>query len=84
MVKKPGFVSSVGDDAINEIKLKNYLKADAVPATDNDLTQNGLVKGFIGPVQIDGLRVVFDDQINKESNYVIGGNGIGFTKKIFY
>ena len=74
----------VGDDAINEIKLKNYLKADHLSlATDNDLIQNGLVKGFIGPVQIDGLRVVFDDQINKDSNYVIGGNKTGFHQENF-
>ena len=37
-----------GDDAVNEVKLKNYLNSDhLVVATDNDLKKNDLVKGFI-------------------------------------
>ena len=54
----------IGDDTINEIKLKNYLKASHLClATDNELEAIGLIKGFIGPVNLGEVRIIFDDQI---------------------
>ena len=38
-----------GDDSVNEVKLKNYLKSDHLTvATDNELKDDNLIKGFLG------------------------------------
>lgn len=65
----------LGDDSLNEIKLQAYLKADhLVAATDEELKALNLQKGFIGPVGITNLRIVFDKAINHDAFYTIGAN----------
>jgi len=65
----------LGDDSLNEIKLQAYLKADhLVAATDEELKTLNLQKGFIGPVGITNLKIVFDKAINHDAFYTIGAN----------
>jgi len=72
-----------GDDEINEVKLKNYLASDHLTvATDNDLMDANLVKGFMGPVDIKP-RVIFDSSIPKDKAFVIGGNKEGYHQRNF-
>ena len=76
-------VTLIGDDSINEVKLKNYLKADhLILATDNEILSLNLIKGFMGPVG-HKIRAIFDDQIEKSSAYIIGGNKIGYHQDNF-
>lgn len=69
-------VCLLGDDELNELKLKNYLNCDHLkPATDNQIKDLGLIKGFIGPQgNTDKMRVLFDEAISGEHSFVVGAN----------
>tara|TARA_R110002072_G_scaffold288917_1_gene455325 strand:- start:1682 stop:3397 length:1716 start_codon:yes stop_codon:yes gene_type:complete len=66
----------VGDDELNEVKLKNYLGADHIaPATDTRLLELGLIKGYIGPVQLKKeMKIIFDQAIDGKAFYMVGAN----------
>ncbi|EPZ50570.1 proline--tRNA ligase [Bacteriovorax sp. BAL6_X] len=67
----------LGDDELNELKLeKVYPGRDLIAATDSELKTLGLEKGFIGPVGIDILEIVFDTQIDLDGAYVVGANKV--------
>ncbi|MBL7664193.1 MAG: proline--tRNA ligase [Bacteriovoracaceae bacterium] len=70
----------LGDDQLNEVKLKAYLKADHVmPARDNVMAELGLYKGFIGPVGLDNkIEVVFDKSVALDAAYVVGANEVDY------
>ncbi len=64
-----------GDLEVNEIKLKNALKAtDMRLATEAEVREAGLWPGFVSPVAVDGFKVVADDSIDSGSNFIAGGN----------
>lgn len=64
-----------GDYEVNEVKLKNLLKATTVElATDEDLAKLGLHKGFLGPVGINGVKIITDLTVASMKNFVTGGN----------
>lgn len=67
-----------GDDSLNEIKLQNYLRADHLKiATEEQVRNSELVKGFIGPKGLKkSLRIIFDNSVNLEASYVVGANQI--------
>jgi len=66
----------LGDDEINEVKLKNYLNADdLISANEEDLVRNGLPKGFIGPMNLkQKIKMIFDSSINPDAYYAVGAN----------
>lgn len=66
----------LGDDSLNELKLKNHLNADHVlPATEKEIRDLGLVKGFIGPQGLnEKLNILFDLAIDENSGFVTGAN----------
>ena len=68
----------LGDDELNEIKLAAYLRCDHISAaTDNELKELQLEKGFIGPYQLKKeLKVVFDAEVNIDASYVTGANQV--------
>lgn len=68
----------LGDDELNEIKLGAYLKCDhIVAATDNELKELQLEKGFIGPYGLKKeMKVVFDGEVNLDASYVTGANQV--------
>lgn len=78
--QKEGFylVMLLGDDQLNEVKLKAYLKCDhLMPATENELSSLGLLKGFIGPYNLGTkMRVIFDQAIDDDAAYVVGANKV--------
>lgn len=78
--QKEGFylVMLLGDDQLNEVKLKGYLKCDHLaPATEGELATLGLLKGFIGPYQLQAkMRIIFDGAIEDDSAYVVGANKV--------
>ncbi len=62
----------LGDDNLNELKLKNFLKADMVFQTRDDvLKEKNIPAGYLGPVNI-GLPVVFDEAIPIDSAFIVG------------
>ncbi|WP_412473897.1 proline--tRNA ligase [Halobacteriovorax sp. YZS-1-1] len=65
----------LGDDELNELKLeKVYPGYEVTTATDTELKALGLIKGFIGPVEISNLDIVFDTQVDLDAAYVVGAN----------
>ena len=64
-----------GDLEINEIKLRNYLKAKEVrTATLKELDSIGLTAGSASPVGVEGIRVIVDDSVEMGANFVAGAN----------
>ena len=63
-----------GDTEVNEVKLRNYLKAEVHPAEITE--ESGIVAGFIGPVGFDGKRhtVVMDKSLEGVGSLVCGAN----------
>jgi prolyl-tRNA synthetase len=64
-----------GDQAVNEIKVKNYLGATELELASDEmiLKATGAPRGFAGPVNI-GLRVIIDYSVIDMFNFVTGAN----------
>lgn len=77
-------VMLLGDDSLNEIKLKNKLNAEHLrPAQQTELEQLGLIKGFMGPTAEVPLKVIYDEAINMQAAYIVGANEIDHHLKGF-
>ena len=64
-----------GDLEVNEIKLKNHLRANGLRlAREDEVERAGLVAGSASPVKLEGIRCVADDSILAGSNFVVGAN----------
>ncbi len=76
---KPVFVSIRGDLDVNEIKLRNTLKAqDVEPMDEATVRTSGLVAGSASAVGLVGMQVVADTSAVEASNLVAGANEDGF------
>ena len=68
-----------GDHELNETKLVNVLKAQALrPATDEEITAVGAVPGYASPMAVKNALVVVDEAISKGTNFVSGANEEGY------
>lgn len=78
-------VMLLGDDELNEIKLKNFLKADTVTAAKEAVLQElGLVKGYMSPLNMKGkATIILDKSVDAEKGYVVGANKEDFHVKGF-
>ncbi len=69
------FIVIRGDLPVNEVKLKNTLKAkDLRMATEAEVIERGIVPGSASPVGIKGIRIIADDSVTSGTNFVAGGN----------
>ncbi len=75
----------LGDDQLNELKLKATLKANSIaPAKESVLEELGLVKGYMSPYQMQGrASVLLDKAIDPEKSYVVGANEENYHIKGF-
>lgn len=75
----------LGDDELNEVKLKNFLKADQIEvAKESVLKEIGAVQGYMSPYQLDAkYSVLFDEAVDLEAGYVVGANKKDFHLKGF-
>jgi prolyl-tRNA synthetase len=72
---KPVFVAIRGDLEVNEIKLRNALKAvDLELLPDEEVRRSGLVAGSASPVGLSGITVVADDSALSSPNLIAGAN----------
>lgn len=72
---KPVFVSIRGDLEVNEIKLKNALKAREIePMDEAAVRAAGLVAGYASAVGLEGVLVVADTSAVDAANLVAGAN----------
>jgi prolyl-tRNA synthetase len=65
-----------GDHDINEVKLRNYLKCDALELAEEDMIDKitGAPRGFAGPTGMKNVRMVADFGLQGCCNMVAGGN----------
>jgi prolyl-tRNA synthetase len=71
----PVFVAIRGDLEVNEIKLRNALKAvDLELMSDEAVRAARLVAGSASPVGLKGIKVVADDSVLSSPNLVAGAN----------
>lgn len=75
----------LGDDELNELKLLNFLEAAEVrAASESELENLGLVKGFIGAFNLkEELRVLVDSEVNAQGSFVTGAQRKDFHVKNF-
>lgn len=69
-------VMLLGDDELNEIKLKNFLKADHIAVAKEEVLKNiGAPKGYMSPLGLNGkISVLFDEAIDVEKSFIVGAN----------
>jgi len=65
-----------GDLGINEIKLANYLREGIYPAVITD--ESGIVAGFIGPIGLQNVKILFDRSLEGIQNLCCGANEIDY------
>ncbi|MDP0488121.1 MAG: proline--tRNA ligase [Fusobacterium sp. JB019] len=68
-----------GDFEANEVKVKNAIGAiEIAMATDEDIKEAGLFKGYIGPYKLkeinEHITIIADDSIVGIPNQIMGGN----------
>jgi prolyl-tRNA synthetase len=69
------FVVIRGDLEVMEIKLKTLLKCiDLHIATEAETQVAGLVAGYASAVNLKGIKIVADDSIKLDTNFVAGAN----------
>lgn len=69
-----------GNDELNEVKLTNFLGADFLePANEDDVfAKFGAHFGSLGPVGLEGVRVIADREVEVMTNSVVGADEDGF------
>ena len=71
----------VGNDQLNEVKLKNHLAADFFDVASEDQVRQLLGAGFgsLGPVNLpEGVRIIADRKVQDLANAVVGANEDGY------
>ncbi|WP_148887389.1 proline--tRNA ligase [Streptococcus sp. Marseille-P6264] len=78
---KPVVALLVGNDQLNEVKLKNHLGADFFDVASEDQVRQLLGAGFgsLGPVNLpEGVTIIADRRVQDLSNAVAGANEDGY------
>ncbi|MDA8792932.1 proline--tRNA ligase [Bacteriovoracaceae bacterium] len=75
----------LGDDEVNEVKLKSFLKADhIIPTKESVLSELGLVVGYMGPYQLkNSLNIIIDEAVDLSATYITGANKKDYHVKGF-
>ena len=66
-----------GDREVNEIKVVNALNIaehEIALATYDDIKSIGSVEGFVGPVGLNGVKILIDEEVTMMRNFVVGAN----------
>lgn len=75
------FVLIPGDRELNETKLLSYLgvpEHELLFANDEEIASVGSHGGFMGPVGVQGARIVVDERITRMGGLVTGANEEGY------
>ena len=65
----------LGDDSLNEIKLKNTLKAKEIyPTKPEVLAELDLPVGYMSPLNRSGFTVLLDEAVDTNAGYIVGAN----------
>jgi len=61
-----------GDQEANETKITNYIGEEIHPAVISE--KSGLVAGFLGPIDLKNVQILFDDSLKGIGNLCCGAN----------
>lgn len=78
---EPVIALLVGNDQVNEVKLKNYLESDSleVASEEKAIEVFGAHFGSLGPVNLpETIRIVADRNVKDVANAVVGANEDGY------
>lgn len=80
---KPLVAFVLGDDEVNEVKLKAVANCEFLtPLSKEKVDSAGLVPGFIGPLNLpEGIDCYLDQEISKKQNLVCGANKVDYHFK---
>ncbi len=68
-----------GCDELQEVKARNSVGAiDLVDATEAELSEIGLIPGFIGPLDQDKIRIVMDNDTKCATTMICGANEVDY------
>ncbi len=68
-----------GDDNLQDVKAANSLGAnEIVEIAESDLEKVGLVSGFMGPLDMDKVKIVLDNSLKDAKNMICGANESDF------
>ena len=72
------YASSPGDHELNDCKAEKLFGSYHL-MTEEELVENGLHKGFIGPVNLpDGIRLVVDETLRESKQWACGANEVDY------
>lgn len=64
-----------GDLEINETKLKNFLIANELTvSSDEMISRHSIVAGYVSPVGLNGIKIIVDDSLVNGDKFVAGAN----------
>ena len=73
--QRPVLILMVGNDQLNESKLQGVLGADARPAHPDELKAlTGADGGSIGPIGLEGFRIIADKRLEGANDLISGAN----------
>ena len=61
-----------GDQEANETKISNHVGEEIIPATITE--SSGLVAGFLGPIGLKNVQILFDNSLKGTGNLCCGAN----------
>jgi prolyl-tRNA synthetase len=68
-----------GSDDLQEVKAANAAGAlDLVDVSEEELSNIGLVPGYIGPLDLEKVRCIFDNDVKDAANMICGANEIDY------
>lgn len=68
-----------GDRKVNETKLQNYMGCNELTmATDAEVESYGGKVGYLGPMGIEGVKIVADKEVPLMYNVIVGANEEGY------
>ncbi|MEW4355057.1 proline--tRNA ligase [Streptococcus pneumoniae] len=79
--EEPVVALLVGNDQLNEVKLKNHLGANFFEAASDEEVKNllGASFGSLGPVNLpEGVKIIADRKVQDVHNAVVGANEDGY------
>ena len=73
--KTPVLILMMGNDQLNESKLRTVLGGDVRPSHPDELkTLTGADAGSIGPIGLQGFKIIIDKRLENTNNLISGAN----------
>lgn len=68
-----------GDRELNETKVTKLLNCQEVLfASDELISKSNAVPGYTGPINLNGAKIIIDEEVKSMTNFVVGANKEGY------